>query len=78
MPIYAFACRACGKEFQTLVRSDDTPDCPSCKSVDLERRLSLIAAPAKGGEDAGAASCGAGGCRMGGGMCPAMAGMGCG
>lgn len=71
MPIYAFACRACGKEFQTLVRSDETPECPSCASAELDRQLSLIASPAKGGEDAGAP----GGC--GSGMCPAMAGMGC-
>lgn len=76
MPIYAFACRACGKEFQTLVRSDETPDCPACASVDLERQLSLIAAPAKGGEDAGSSACGPQGC--GSGLCPAMAGMGCG
>lgn len=80
MPIFAFACRACGKEFQTLVRSDDTPECPSCASADLERQLSLIASPAKGGEDAGQAACspacGPAGC--GAGLCPAMAGMGCG
>jgi putative FmdB family regulatory protein len=76
MPIYAFSCRSCGTEFQTLVRSDDTPECPACDSVELERQLSLIAAPAKGAEDAGAAACGPSGCAKG--MCPAMAGMGCG
>ena len=54
MPIYAYACRACGESFQTLVRSNETPECPTCKSADLERRLSLIASPSKGGEDAGA------------------------
>jgi putative FmdB family regulatory protein len=76
MPIYAYACRACGESFQTLVRSDETPECPSCKSVDLERQLSLIASPSKGGEDAGASACGPSGCAAG--MCPAMAGMGMG
>lgn len=76
MPIYAYACRACGESFQTLVRSDETPECPRCQSVELERQLSLIASPSKGGDDAAAPSCGPGGCATG--MCPAMAGMGCG
>lgn len=74
MPIYSFACRGCGKEFQTLVRSDATPECPHCASLDLERLLSLIAAPSKGGEDAGAPPCGPMGC--GAGACPAMTGGG--
>ena len=76
MPIYAYACRDCGGSFQTLVRSDETPECPTCESADLGRQLSLIASPSKGGEDAGASACGASGCATG--MCPAMAGMGCG
>ena len=40
MPIYEYACRSCGQKFEKLVRGDDTPACPSCKSVDLERLLS--------------------------------------
>mgnify|MGYP001164737146 CR=1 FL=1 len=75
MPIFSFACRSCGQEFQTLVRSGETPECPSCASAEVERQLSLIAAPNKGGEDSGAAACGPAGCATG--MCPAMAaGMG--
>jgi putative FmdB family regulatory protein len=67
MPIYGYNCDKCGHEFQTLVRSSDTPVCPSCGSAVLTRQLSLIAPPAKGGSDA--PSCDApGGC----GMCPAM------
>ena len=73
MPIFSFACRGCGQEFQTLVRSGETPECPSCASAEVERQLSLIAAPNKGGEDS-AAACGPAGCATG--MCPAMAGMG--
>ena len=78
MPLYAYACEDCDTRFETLVRSGDTPECPSCASTHLDRQLSLIAKPAPGGEGAGssgmdmAGACdGAGGC----GMCPAMAGM---
>ncbi len=75
MPIFAYRCRACGKEFQTLVMSGETPVCSACASVDLDQQLSLIASPSKGG-DTGAseggemAACGAGmgGC-CGGGAC---------
>lgn len=52
MPIYRYECRACGADFQTLVRSSDTPACPSCGSTELAQQLSLIAQPAKGGDSA--------------------------
>ena len=78
MPLYAYRCEDCDNRFETLVRSGDTPECPSCASTHLDRQLSLIAKPAPGGEGAGmgamdmAGACDrAGGC----GMCPAMAGM---
>ena len=75
MPIFAYRCRACGEEFQTLVMSGETPICKACESEDLERQLSLIAAPAKGGDSAPAlAACGApmDAC-CGGGACQAFA-----
>jgi putative FmdB family regulatory protein len=43
MPIYEYACRACHHQFERLVRTGDTPGCPSCGSQDLERLLSLAA-----------------------------------
>jgi putative FmdB family regulatory protein len=43
MPIYEYACRGCAHRFEQLVRTGDTPACPSCKSLDLERLLSLSA-----------------------------------
>jgi putative FmdB family regulatory protein len=52
MPLYAYACADCAHEFETLVRSDETPACPSCGGQHLERQLSLIAKPAAGGESA--------------------------
>jgi putative FmdB family regulatory protein len=75
MPIYAYRCRDCGKEFSTLVMSGEIPVCESCASQDLEQQLSLIAAPKKGGESAPAmaAACdmmGGCGCE---GACPAFA-----
>lgn len=73
MPLYAYRCASCDHEFETLVRSNDIPECPSCGSVELTRQLSLIAKPAPGG-DVGEAPCvsagSPGGC---GAACPAFA-----
>ena len=43
MPIYEYACNKCGNEFETLVRSSTVPDCPSCRSTDLGKKLSVFA-----------------------------------
>ena len=43
MPIYEYACSRCGNEFETLVRSGTVPDCPSCHSTDLAKKLSVFA-----------------------------------
>lgn len=66
MPIYGFDCNECGHSFEKLVRSSETPSCPSCHSTDLTRQLSLIAPPSKGGGGDLAPACGGGGC----GDCP--------
>lgn len=71
MPIYRYVCNKCSHDFETLVRSSDTPACPSCESTDLTRQLSLVAAPSKsdgGFGDAPAPACGGGSCGM---CCPA-------
>ena len=52
MPLYAYECNQCGNEFETLVRSSDTPSCPSCESTDLTRQLSLIAPPPRSSDTA--------------------------
>jgi len=71
MPIYAYRCRDCGDEFETLVMSGETPACAACASADLEQQLSLIASPAKGGDEApGLAACH----RPGGCACAGMGG----
>ena len=71
MPIFGYDCKSCGHEFETLVRSSDTPACPACGSADLTKQLSLIASPAKGGESNDAPSCQSGTCCA---NCPAMQG----
>jgi putative FmdB family regulatory protein len=41
MPIFEYACKGCGKEFEALVRPQDgAPTCPSCKGADLEKLIS--------------------------------------
>jgi putative FmdB family regulatory protein len=76
MPLYAFSCPDCGHEFETLVRMDESPECPKCGGAKLERLLSLIAKPASGGPAETAPSCQAmnGGAPCG--ACPAMAELG--
>jgi len=58
MPIFEYACRSCGHEFETLVRGADTPACERCASMELEKKLSVFAAQSNGGEPAAAAPCG--------------------
>ena len=48
MPIYEYRCRACAHEFEALVRTGDSPACPSCSATDLERLLSLFAVDSDG------------------------------
>ena len=44
MPIFDFRCRACGHEFEALVRAQDPPArCPSCQHIDVEKLLSGFA-----------------------------------
>lgn len=47
MPLYTYRCAGCDSVFELLVRSSDTPVCPSCGSASLERQLSAIAPDSK-------------------------------
>ena len=47
MPLYSFQCTACKAEFETLVRSSDTPVCPECGSDKLERTIGYLAPAGK-------------------------------
>ena len=49
MPLFEFACRACGRHFEYLTREGRTPSCPSCASVELDKQLSVFAVNTSGG-----------------------------
>jgi putative FmdB family regulatory protein len=68
MPIFEYACRACGHEFETLVRASDTPSCASCGSEALDKKLSVFAAQ-KGEAEAASSPCGSCGHPGGPGSC---------
>lgn len=56
MPIYEYACPACGTTFETLIiRRSDEADvaCPGCQSRTVNRQLSRTAAPRTGGSGGG-------------------------
>jgi putative FmdB family regulatory protein len=40
MPLFDFRCRACGEEFEALVRPGSEPACPACAATDIEKQLS--------------------------------------
>jgi putative FmdB family regulatory protein len=48
MPLFEFACRACGHHFEYLTRQGREPACPACASRELEKQLSVFAV--SGGE----------------------------
>ncbi len=48
MPLFEYACKHCDHQFETLVRSTEMPECPSCHGTELERRLSSFAAHTSG------------------------------
>ena len=45
MPIYEYACRACGHHFEHLLlpAAKTDPACPACRSQDLEKLMSGFA-----------------------------------
>lgn len=51
MPIYEFYCSRCNTIYKFLSKKIDTetvPDCPKCKGIKLQRRVSLFAAVSGG------------------------------
>lgn len=47
MPLYEYRCLDCKMEVEVLLsRSYEQPECPNCGSVELDRLLSVPAAPA--------------------------------
>lgn len=74
MPLYEYTCRKCKSEFELLIRSGETAECPKCKSRQLEKHLSVAAAHTGSGSNplpicgapcmsaCGQANCGPGRC----------------
>lgn len=48
MPLHEYTCRGCGHFFEMLVRHDTVLVCPSCKSADIARELSLFSVDSDG------------------------------
>jgi putative FmdB family regulatory protein len=44
MPIYEYVCMSCESHFEELVRHDESPKCPDCGTVKVQRQLSVFAA----------------------------------
>ena len=52
MPIYEYRCANCGAEFEKLMRSGDTPECPSCHGRKLDKKISVFATATQGASSA--------------------------
>src|SRR5262245_11828823 len=70
MPIYEYVCMSCESHFEELVRHDESPECPDCGGVKVQRQRSGFSAskakPAAtvktGGGPANFGGCGHGSC----------------
>ena len=69
MPIFEYACRGCGHEFETLVRAGSVPECPGCRSTELEKKLSVFATASAESAQPAPGPCGACGHPGGPGSC---------
>ena len=43
MPLYEYACRSCGRQFEYLTRAGQAPACPACLGSDLDKLQSVFA-----------------------------------
>ena len=53
MPLFEYECRGCGRRFEYLTRGDQSPACPSCQGVELQKLLSAEDYRSHIGETAG-------------------------
>jgi putative FmdB family regulatory protein len=49
MPIFEYICTECEREFEVIIQGDKKPECPSCRSRRLDKKLSVFAAGSKAG-----------------------------
>jgi putative FmdB family regulatory protein len=66
MPLFEYVCRICGHRFEALVIGSRTPECPRCKSEQLEKQHSTFGFSGTG-RGFGSASYTAPSCSTGGG-----------
>jgi putative FmdB family regulatory protein len=68
MPIYEYACQACGRHFEKLVHAQSSVACPACDSPRVSRQLSVVGVRtgSRWSADSGAAPASAGSCCGGG------------
>ncbi|MCK5783696.1 MAG: zinc ribbon domain-containing protein [Desulfobacterales bacterium] len=63
MPIFEYHCDKCGHEFECLIVGSHQPECDSCSSKKVTRRMSACSYKSKGsggettGSSAGSSSC---------------------
>ena len=48
MPLHEYQCRACGLEFEALIRGADVPACPSCGGSDVGLLVWLFSVDSEG------------------------------
>lgn len=48
MPLFEYECRGCGHKFEYLTREGQSPSCPACHGVELQKLLSVFAAQSSG------------------------------
>jgi putative FmdB family regulatory protein len=48
MPIFEYRCKKCENEFEALVLGRERPNCPHCRSGNLEKLLSTFSAVSGG------------------------------
>jgi putative FmdB family regulatory protein len=73
MPLFEYECRGCTKRFEYLTREGQSPVCPACKGVDLQKLMSVFTAhsdaPAKSYSTQPPMACGSCGDPRGPGSC---------
>jgi putative FmdB family regulatory protein len=64
MPIYEYACTACGHRLEAMQKMSDVPlsDCPACEEPALQKLMSAAGVHVKAGRKELSPMCGAGAC----------------
>lgn len=64
MPIYKYACEACGHQLEALQKMSDEPlsECPECHQAALKKQLTTAGFGSKAASIDNAPACATGGC----------------